>query len=50
MTVEIRELVVRAVIREPQGNTENSRVPNQDDIVAECVEKVLEILKEEQER
>ena len=50
MTVEIREMIVRAVIREPRPGEASGTGENREDLVAECVEKVIEVLKEEQER
>ncbi len=54
MAIEIRELVIRAVV-EPQeqgpgpATTSESR-SDQEEIVAECVEQVLDILRLRQER
>lgn len=58
MPIEIRELVIKATLGEGTKNTGNdSNNPsaptdpaNQEAIVKACVEKVLEILKQKQER
>lgn len=59
MPIEIRELVIKAEITENGGGSteassqlsENGRnASNKDSIVAECVEKVLEILTQKIER
>jgi hypothetical protein len=59
MPIEIRELQIVAVVNEdknqqqqrqqqPAANTNNG--PDTERIIAECVEQVLEILKEKNER
>ena len=54
--IEIKELIIRAAIESPQegrqaaaGGAKPSEVHSQD-LVAECVEQVLEILRRERER
>lgn len=56
MTIEIKELVIRAVVdpagggsEKPQKNAEKGQ-PASDETVAECVEQVLEILRRQRER
>jgi hypothetical protein len=53
MPIEIRELQITTVVQDsgsaPASNTSSSP-SNGDDIVAKCVEQVLEILKEKSER
>ncbi len=61
MPIEIRELHIKAVINQggqtvganagngSQGNA-SADVPDKEDIVAECVEKVLAILRDKIER
>jgi hypothetical protein len=55
MPVEIRELVIRAVIRSennPQPDSEQERPETKDQqaIIEECVKQVLKILKRKQGR
>ncbi len=53
MPVEIRELIIRAYADErPEGNGSKPRdgVLDLEDIVAECVEQVMEIMKRAEER
>ena len=60
MPLEIRELVIRAKVDEANGSNAPSPssgqpIPNtstnsQQDIIASCVEKVLEILRNKMER
>jgi hypothetical protein len=54
MPIEIRELVIRAtVVPQEEENKKLGTVVEQqakEDMVAECVEQVLEILRREQER
>lgn len=53
MPVEIRELQITTTVHEGAGNSPSSSpVPAvaSDDIIAKCVEQVLEILKEKTER
>jgi hypothetical protein len=57
MPIEIRELVIKATIGEDSkntggdGNSSGGGAPaNQDAIVQACVERVLEIMKQKQER
>lgn len=57
MPVEVRELIIKATIVQELGSTPNSASSSQnnginasEEIVKVCVEKVLEILKEKNER
>ncbi len=57
MPVEVRELIIKATIVQELGSTSNSASSSQnnginasEEIVKVCVEKVLEILKEKNER
>ena len=55
MPVEIRELVIRAVIKnennpQPDSEEERPETKNQQAIIEECVKQVLKILKRKQER
>jgi hypothetical protein len=55
MAVEIRELVIRAVIkneRNPYQGAKSDRqeIPDQHAIIEACVKQVLKILKRKQER
>lgn len=54
MTVEVRELVIRMAVRpdasEDAPPSAERRAEERDDLVAECVEQVLRILQERQER
>jgi Family of unknown function (DUF5908) len=55
MPVEIRELIIKAVVdnsnSQSNKNTSQNNTPvNTDEIVARCVEQVLEILETKNER
>ena len=54
MTVEIRELVIRATVRPPdeqkQPEGQGGAPADRQEIVADCVEEVMRILREEKER
>ncbi|MGZ8157300.1 MAG: DUF5908 family protein [Methylobacter sp.] len=55
MAVEIRELVIRAVIKndnntQPASEGERPETQDQQAIIEECVKQVLKILKRKQER
>lgn len=59
MPVEIKEMVIRANIRDPEEERRNGKIFPSTDltdedrtaiIIEQCVEQVLEILKREQER
>lgn len=54
MPVEIRELQIIASLQEEAGQatTDSSanQVPNNEEVIAACVEQVLEILKQKNER
>ncbi len=53
MPVEVKELVIKAVVDE-QTKNEKKKKPSEkidrDEIIEDCVEQVLEILKKEKER
>lgn len=55
MSVEIRELVIRAVVKDERKQTSDTATmpnepQNQQALVDECVKQVLKILKRKQER
>jgi hypothetical protein len=57
MPIEVRELVIKATVTEdsstgamPAHETVNNSVPEKEEIINACVEKVLEILKQKTER
>lgn len=51
MPIEIKELVIRASVREPDAERGSTlRVADQKVIVQKAVEQVLEILKQKKER
>jgi hypothetical protein len=54
MPVEIRELQITTTVQEGGGTSSSSSSPapaaGNEDIIAKCVEQVLEILKEKTER
>ncbi len=54
MSIEIKELVIKTSIGEDSGKAtavdSNNEIPSVESIVAECVEQVMEILKEKEER
>lgn len=56
MPVEIKELVIKAVVNDNGSNGAASATPSgqdggsQDAVIKLCVEKVLEILKDQKER
>ena len=53
MPVEIRELVIRATVGAPRTSETTTSEPRErevEEIVALCVEQVLEILRRERER
>jgi hypothetical protein len=55
MPVEIREMVIKVVVDETGGKESGGRSGGQQDappdqIIRTCVEKVLEILKDQRER
>lgn len=54
MPLEIRELIIKAVVSDPSeeqnsGGGSDSAIA-QEDIIRQCVEQVMAILKEKQER
>ena len=52
MPIVIRELVIRTTVNDQLGgeSAEDSSPVNENDIVAICVEKVMELLSEKTER
>lgn len=52
MPIEIRELVIKAtVVQDVNSNSgQDNGVPPSEELVKICIEKVLEILKEKNER
>jgi hypothetical protein len=59
MPIEIRELVIKATVDQSQGSASGASMPVKgsssnssagEDIIKECVDKVLAILKERNER
>ena len=56
MPIEIKELQIKAVVQDDDCNTNSNKTPssssgnNIDSIVERCIEQVLNILKEKQER
>ncbi|MNV83954.1 hypothetical protein D3C71_1777940 [compost metagenome] len=52
MPIEIRELVIKATVLQElnSGSAPNNGVPPSEELVKVCVEKVLEIIKERNER
>jgi hypothetical protein len=55
MPIEIKELHIKAVVQDvaPRAETSDANTPPEtrmDEIVATCVEQVLNIIKEKQER
>ena len=53
MPIEIRELVIRATVRDqtgPTGAGGDARGDEREALVAECIEQVMEILRAEKER
>ena len=53
MPIEIRELVIRATVRDDTGAAGAGGAVRGDEreaLVAECIEQVMEILREEKER
>lgn len=57
MPIEIRELVIKATVDQPQGGSTSasgkgsqSNSSPGEDIIKECVDKVVAILKERNER
>lgn len=59
MPIEIRELVIKATVDQSQGSNTSQAAPGKgsqsnnsagEDIISECVEKVLAIIKEKNER
>lgn len=53
MSVEVREIAIRAVVDDQTKNEMAAKQPPEkksEEIIDECVERVLEILKREKER
>lgn len=54
MPVEVRELVIKAIVEQEGGGTSttspDNSVSSQDETIKLCVEKVLEILEDRNER
>ncbi len=51
MPVQVNEIVIRAVVEGDESQQRASEQPQaREEIVSECVEQVLEILKNRQER
>lgn len=53
MPIEIRELVIRATVRnasDSAGANTDARGDERKALVAECIEQVMEILRQEKER
>jgi hypothetical protein len=53
MPIEIRELIVRATVRDRASERQtgsNERRAQKEEIIQECVEQVMEILKRKKER
>ncbi|GAA4276745.1 DUF5908 family protein [Aquimarina mytili] len=50
MPVEIKELIIRAVLQEDQKKSSMNDDHNKDNIVQECVTQVLKILKKKNRR
>lgn len=52
MPIEIRELIIRSTISDEAGESPGEKAPavNKREIVEDCVEQVLEILKRKEER
>ena len=58
MPIEIRELVIKAMVAQPEGGSPgtgtggagNNNTSSSEEIIAACVEKILDILKEKNER
>jgi len=53
MPIQVNEIVIRAVVAGPESSDKANAAPAQFDrevLIAECVEQVLEILKEKAER
>lgn len=58
MPIEIRELIIKVSVTSPDASqaggsnssSSGNRIQNKEEIVAECVEKVMEILQHKTER
>ena len=53
MPVEIRELVIKAYIEDAQGGGGGEAAagaPNKEEIIADCMEQISQMLKDQQER
>ncbi len=52
MPIQVNEIVIRAVIKDEKGEKKKpeGEKTDKEEIVSECVEQVLEIIKEKTER
>lgn len=54
MPIEIREVVIRATVTEEESRPESRTGPElevlRQEIIAECIDRVMEILKQKKER
>ena len=50
MPIEIRELVIKAHIEEPTIAADENAKIQYENIVSDCVEEILQVLKEKNER
>jgi len=52
MPIQVNEIVIRAVIKDEKGEKKKPEgdKTNKEEIIAECVEQVLQIIKEKAER
>ncbi|WP_186757799.1 DUF5908 family protein [Echinicola salinicaeni] len=50
MPIEIKELHIKITVDESGGGSKSSQGGNQQDLVAKCVEQVMEVIREQKER
>ncbi|MCE7991891.1 MAG: hypothetical protein HEP71_07920 [Roseivirga sp.] len=53
MPIEIRELVIKTSINEedqPTGNGDNNAAISNEDLISECVARVMDLMKQQTER
>lgn len=53
MPIEVRELVIKATVTQGGGSQQKQSVQSdiaKDDIISECVDQVMQILKEKMDR
>ena len=52
MPVEIRELLIKAYVEDAQGenNASSGEMTDKEEIIADCMEQISELLKDLQER